>query len=350
MTAAREGFTTGVCAAAAAQAAIRLAVRKEALQQVTVPLPGGEQAELAVASLRPIPGGAEAAVRKDAGDDPDVTHGADVVVRVELLAGTAIELCAGSGVGTVTRPGLAVPPGQPAINPVPRRMLREAIRRVTDQGVRVTVSIPGGEALARKTCNPRLGVRGGLSILGSSGRVRPFSTRALLQTVSCGFQVAAACGVQNPVLVPGHLGERAARAHFRLSAEQVIEVGNAWGFALDQVRTLGCGNLLLLGHPGKLGKLCQGDWDTHSKKAPSPLPEMQRWVQDAGHDCPESPTVEGLFEALPARQRRSLAAHVCAGVRERVAARVGERWAISVALIDLQEALIGSLGELWPWT
>ena len=136
--------------------------------------------------------------------------------------------------GTVTKPGLAIPPGEPAINPVPRRMIREAVREVTPRGVRVTISIPGGGELARKTFNPRIGIVGGLSILGTTGIVRPFSCSALRESLRCALNVAAAAGIRAPVLVPGHIGERAARAHFRVADEQVVEVGNEWGFVLDE--------------------------------------------------------------------------------------------------------------------
>ena len=140
---------------------------------------------------------------------------------------------AGEGVGTVTKPGLQVPPGEPAINPVPRQMILAAIRDVTARGVRVEISLPGGREIAAKTFNPRLGIEGGLSILGTTGIVRPYCTRALQDALKCTLDVAAACGVTAPVLVPGNIGASAARRHFSLREEQVIEAGNEWGFVLD---------------------------------------------------------------------------------------------------------------------
>ena len=144
-----------------------------------------------------------------------------------------MELTAGDGVGIVTKPGLSVPRGGPAINPVPRHMIREAVREVTDRGVRVIISVPGGREIAEKTFNPRLGVIGGISILGTTGIVRPFSSAALRDALKCSLDVAAANGVAAAVLVPGHIGERADRRHFHLAAEQVVEVSNEWGFMLD---------------------------------------------------------------------------------------------------------------------
>ena len=224
------------------------------MERVEIPLPGGTRIALPVAYVRPAAGGAEAAVVKDAGDDPDVTNGALVTATVAWTAGDGVEFAAGDGVGTVTKPGLAIPPGEPAINPVPRRMIAEAVREVTPRGVRVTVAIPGGAELARKTFNPRIGVLGGLSILGTTGIVRPFSCSAMRESLRCSLDVAAAAGVRAPVFVPGHIGERAARAHFRVADEQVVEVGNEWGFALDEALRRPFADLLIAGPPGKAGE------------------------------------------------------------------------------------------------
>ncbi len=238
-----------------------------------------------------------AAVRKDAGDDPDVTHGLEVRVRLSwndeaagqasnLSAPTAagclchqknstqagclrygVKFVAGEGVGTVTKPGLQVPPGEPAINPVPRQMIVAAIREITARGVRVEISVPGGREIAAKTFNPRLGIEGGLSILGTTGIVRPYCTRALQDALKCALDVAAACRVTAPVLVPGNIGARAARRHFSLREEQVIEAGNEWGFVLDLLSRHAFRAVMLLGHPGKLAKLAAGHWDTHSSRS-----------------------------------------------------------------------------------
>ncbi len=194
----RSGLTTGTCAAAATKAAA-LALAGAPCAAVDVELPGGDVVTLAVEwTERPRPGCARAAVVKDAGDDPDVTDGMTVVAEVEVLdtleaAGSGgappaepdgVTFAAGPGVGTVTRAGLQVPPGEPAINPVPRRMITEAVRQVLPEGaLRVTVSIPGGEETARRTFNPRLGIEGGLSVLGTSGRVIPKSEDAWLRSL-----------------------------------------------------------------------------------------------------------------------------------------------------------------------
>ncbi|HEX7579219.1 MAG TPA: cobalt-precorrin-5B (C(1))-methyltransferase CbiD, partial [Thermoanaerobaculia bacterium] len=258
MSALREGYTTGSCAAAAAKAALLLLAEDLATEEVEIPLPDGQRRRLPVDHVRGTDEGAEAAVRKDAGDDPDVTNGALITAAVVWIEGNDVEFAAGEGVGTVTKPGLAVPPGKPAVNPVPQRMIREAVREVTFRGVRVTISIDGGRELAAKTFNPRLGIAGGLSILGTTGIVRPFSCSALRETLRCALRVAAATGIRAPVFVPGHIGERAARTHFRVTPEQVVEVGNEWGFAIDEAARQPFAALLMVGHPGKLAKLTAG--------------------------------------------------------------------------------------------
>ncbi|MHB8875574.1 MAG: cobalt-precorrin-5B (C(1))-methyltransferase CbiD [Myxococcaceae bacterium] len=350
MTLFRTGFSTGTCAAAAAKAAASLLANGAPPKEVEVGLPDGTRVTLPVDRAQQRGESAEAVIRKDAGDDPDVTHRAEVIATVSWVEGEDVTLRAGAGVGTVTRPGLSVPPGEPAVNPVPRRMIRSAVREVTGRGVEVVLSIPGGQELAAKTFNPRLGVVGGLSILGTTGRVRPFSAPALREALRCSVSVAAACKVAAPVLVPGHLGERAARKHFRLGPEQVIEVSNEWGFMLDQVSAAGFGRLLVAGHPGKLAKLVEGQWDTHSSRSASAVPIVARVAQAVlGRAPPESATVEGLLAALEAPDRRRVAEALAAGVAGAVQTRWGKDRPVAAALFDLAGALLGSEGDLDPW-
>lgn len=219
-----------------------------------------------IAYAKRTPGGSVAAVRKDAGDDPDVTDGMKVVVTLSWSETSDTTFVAGEGVGKVTKPGLQIPPGEPAINPVPREMITQAIREVTDRTVRVEVSIPGGHEVAQETFNPRLGIVGGLSILGTTGIVRPYCKRAMEDAIRAAFDVASACGIAEPILVPGNIGATAA-TRYTVAEQQVIEVGNQWGVALDDVASRQFKALMLAGHPGKLAKLIQGDWDTHSSRS-----------------------------------------------------------------------------------
>jgi cobalt-precorrin-5B (C1)-methyltransferase len=345
----RTGYSTGTCAAAAAKAAVLLLESGMATKLVEVGLPDGRRVSLPVARTQRLgEGTAEAAVTKDAGDDPDVTHRAEIVVSVTFSSGREVTFMAGEGVGTVTRPGLQVPPGEPAINPVPRRMIRDAVREVTERAVVVTLAVPGGAELARGTFNPRLGIVGGISILGTSGLVRPMSSPALREALRCFVQVAQASGERALVLVPGKIGERAARRWFNVSVDQVIEVGNEWGFLLDEISAAASARVLVVGHPGKLAKLAAGFWDTHSSRSPSALPTVSSLVSTLlGQEAPGSPTVEGVLGALGAAEREL----VCNALAARVAEAIATRFAGSVAtaLVDMAGELLGLAGDIASW-
>ncbi len=344
----RTGFTTGACAAAAAKAAVLTLDGVSPVNAVEIPFPDGTRVTLPVVYARPSEEGAEAAVRKYAGDDPDVTDGIMVIAAVAWNASDDVVFAAGEGVGMVTRPGLQIPPGEPAINPGPRRMIRSAVREVTHAGLRITISIPGGRDLAVKTFNPRLGVVGGLSILGTTGRVRPFSVSALREAISCSLDVALACGVKSPVLVPGHIGERAARQHFVLTAEQVIHVGNEWGFILKRAAEGKLDRVLIVGHPGKLAKLAGGEWDTHSARSRSAMQILREVACSFGIKIgPESPTTEGVFEPLVDKDRRKLGDAIAGAVRDAVQERVSKP--VAVVLVNMRGDWLGSDGDVAAW-
>jgi len=350
MSSLRGGFTTGTCAAAAAKAATMLLLGEPAPSEVEVILPDGTRERFPIIQAERSKGTATAAVRKDAGDDPDVTHGMLVAASASWLEGDAVLLVAGDGVGTVTKQGLSVSPGEPAINPVPRRMIQTEVRQVTARGVRIVLSIPGGKEMAKKTFNPRLGVVGGLSILGTTGRVRPYSCPALRESLQCVLKVAVAGGVVAPVFVPGHYGERAARKHFRVVPEQVVEVGNEWGFMLDCIADYDLAGLLVLGHPGKLAKLAAGQWDTHSSRSENAVPIVAGLGEQLlKRTLPESQTVEGLFAALSLPDRQRLAEPLAGQVRQAIVQRIGGRLEVAVALVNMQAELLGGDGDFGQW-
>jgi len=348
----RCGITTGTCAAAAAKAAAMVLAGGDPPRDVEVFLPLGEAIRVPIARLQREEGSpvVTAAVRKDAGDDPDVTHGLEIRATVSWDDSADVRFAAGEGVGTVTKPGLQVPPGEPAINPVPRRMISAAIRDVTARGVRVEISIPGGRRIAAKTFNPRLGVEGGLSILGTTGIVRPYCRKALHDALKCSLDVAAACGVGAPVLVPGHVGAGAARRHFSLRDEQVVEVGNEWGFALELVSCYQFRAMMIAGHPGKLAKLAAGQWDTHSARSGQAVEYVRGVCQQAlERPVPDVPTAEGLFAALESEQRQRLASEVARRVRVAVAGRLGSRPGVAVLLVNMAGDRLGADGDFSPW-
>jgi cobalt-precorrin-5B (C1)-methyltransferase len=346
----RNGFTTGACAAAAAKAAAMVLCGASPPRHVEISLPDGSREAFSVLNVRISEEACEATVRKDAGDDPDITDGVSVVVRVRFAADESIRFEAGEGVGVVTKPGLSVAPGEPAINPGPRKMIRAALSEVTNRGVHVRISIPGGNEMALRTFNPRLGVEGGLSILGTTGRVRPFSAAALLDSLKCSLSVAAACGVTSPVLVPGHIGERSARRNFRLTPEQVIPVSNKWGEMLDETAHYPFLRLLVLGHPGKLAKLTVGEWDTHSGVSQSAVPIVEKLAARLfKKPVLTSVTVEGVFQALPDERRFALANELSEDIRKCINRRLGGRVESAVAIINMKGDILGTSGDLRPW-
>lgn len=352
MSSLRSGFTTGACAAAAAKAAAGILMGNPAPREVEVGLPDGERVRFPVVFSKREKDSAVAAVRKDAGDDPDVSHGALIVASVSWTEGGDVTFAAGEGIGIITKAGLQAPVGEPAINPVPRQMIRTAVREITDRGLRITLSMPGGEELAAKTFNPRLGVIGGLSILGTSGRVRPFSCQALRAALKCSLDVAKANGIDAPVFVPGRIGEKAVQKYFVLPPEQVIQIGNEWGFMIDSAVEYGFNRLLVLGHPGKLAKLAIGDWDTHSSKSRAAICFVEEFgARILGRKLPESKTVEGFMRDLSSEdeEKRMVADRLASEIQNAVSRRTGERIEISVVLIDMQSEWLGSAGALDIW-
>lgn len=256
----RTGWTTGTCASAAAKAAAIGATAGEPPAEVEVGLPGGRRVTFPVQAQAAN----RCAVVKDAGDDPDCTDGARMTAEVVLRPDGETELRGGAGIGTITRPGLGLPVGAPAINPVPRRMILAALAEVTDRPLLVTFSVPGGEAMAAKTSNARLGIVGGISILGTTGVVRPFSTAAYRASVVQQIDVAAAQGERRVVLATGSRSEQAAmRLHPGLAEVCFVEVGDFTGIALRRAASAGMASVVFVGMAGKITKLAAGVMMTH---------------------------------------------------------------------------------------
>ncbi len=266
----RRGWTTGACAAAAARAAYEALVRGEFPDPVSVTLPGGARPSFALALKEFGEGFARAGIIKDAGDDPDVTHGALVIARVSHgPAGSGVAFRAGEGVGTVTRAGLPLPPGEPAINPAPRRMIEAAIDEVARMcglagDATVEISIPGGEKIAERTLNGRLGIVGGLSILGTTGIVVPFSCAAWIDTIHRGIDVARAAGLSHIAGSTGSTSEAAVKALHGLPEIALIEMGDFVGGMLKYLRTHEIPMVTIAGGFAKMTKLGQGLLDLHS--------------------------------------------------------------------------------------
>jgi cobalt-precorrin-5B (C1)-methyltransferase len=284
----RRGWTTGTCAAAAAKAAFAALMTGEFPDPVEVTLPRGERSSFALAMTRMDDNAATAGVIKDAGDDPDVTHGALICATARLGAsGSGVILRAGEGVGTVTRPGLPVPPGEPAINPVPRRMIADAIKEVAVANRRaadaeIEFSIPGGEALAAKTLNARLGIVGGLSILGTTGIVVPYSCSAWIHSIRSGIDIARAAGLSHVAGSTGRNSETAVQRLYGLPEIALIDMGDFVGGMLKYLRRHPVPRVTIAGGVAKMTKLAQGLTDLHSKRGEVDLAALAKFATDAG--------------------------------------------------------------------
>ncbi len=262
----RRGWTTGACATAAVKAALTALRDGEFPDPVTITLPKGETPAFALALQELGDGFTRAGIIKDAGDDPDVTHGALVIATVRRR-GVGVTFVAGEGVGTVTKPGLPLAIGEPAINPVPREMMRAVVAELGGGDVEIEISIPEGRALAEKTWNPRLGILGGLSVLGTTGIVHPFSCAAWISSIHRGIDVARAMGLSHVAGCTGSTSEDAVQKHFGLPLEAMLDMGDFAGGLLKYLRVNPVPRVTIGGGFGKITKLAQGAMDLHSGRS-----------------------------------------------------------------------------------
>lgn len=280
----RRGWTTGACATAAAKAAYAALLGRGFPDPVEITLPRGERVAFALAQTALLAGSAMAAVVKDAGDDPDVTHGAVIRVTVSHAPpGAGVVFKAGPGVGTVTRPGLPLPVGEPAINPVPRAMIRAALAELADApDAVVEIGIDDGEELAKRTLNGRLGIVGGLSVLGTTGIVVPYSCAAWIDSIHRGIDVARAMGLAHVAGATGSTSEAAVQALHGLPEVALIEMGDFVGGMLKYLRSHPVPRVTVAGGLAKMTKLAQGRLDLHSKRGETDFAALAALALDAG--------------------------------------------------------------------
>ena len=320
----RCGYTTGTCAAAAAAGAAARLLTGETLPAVRIATPAGVAVEAELLQHAAGEGWAACAVRKDGGDDPDVTDGALIFARVERTDTPGIIIDGGEGVGRVTLPGLDQPVGAAAINSTPRRMIAEQLESAAAKagytgGLRAVISVPEGEALAKRTFNPRLGIVGGISILGTSGIVKPMSEAALLDSLYLEMDQRRAAGVEDLLLTPGNYGESFAREVLGLNLDRWCMCSNYLGAAIDHAAGAGFRSVLVVGHLGKLIKAAAGCMNTHSKTADARRETLTAHAALAGADRAllralfDSPTTDAGVELLKQ-----------AGLLEPVMASIGE--------------------------
>ncbi|WPY95507.1 cobalt-precorrin-5B (C(1))-methyltransferase [Limimaricola variabilis] len=339
----RRGWTTGACAAAATRAALIRLWGGDWPEQVSITLPRGETPVFAVTHRAEGEGWAEAGIIKDAGDDPDVTHGALIVARVRGAPG-GVTFQAGEGVGMVTRPGLPIPPGEPAINPVPRAMMEEVVAELAAEQARapdieITISVPGGAELAARTWNPRLGITGGLSILGTTGIVRPFSCAAWIASIQRGVDVARAAGLGHVAGCTGATSEKVVQSLHGLPDHAMLDMGDFAGGMLKYLTKHPVPRVTIGGGIGKITKLAQGAVDLHSSRSQVDFAAL---AELAG--------VPGIAEANTALEASRLAPELGQCVAETALARVTERFGTAhdgsrirfdVVVIDRAGAILG---------
>ena len=357
----RTGWTTGTCAAAASKAAASALLTGEQQARVDVKLPKkGEEQRISFEVERCEVGSswAEAVVIKDAGDDPDVTHGAHLTARISRKREPGIELDRGEGVGVVTKPGLGLPVGGPAINEVPRRMISYSVGEVLDteeRGVRVVISVPGGEKMAEKTTNSRLGIVGGISILGTTGIVRPFSTAAWAASVVQAINVMGAQGHKTFVLSTGGLTERAAMCLLP-DLEEVcfIEVGDFTGQAIKQAVKRGLKRCFFVGMAGKLAKLAAGVMMTHWTRSRVDNELLAGITRDAGgsaeliEEVRTANTARHAYELWRAARLERAPYLLCGRVAENLRDYSGDKLEVHAIMVDFDtlEPVGGSPGAL----
>lgn len=267
----KYGFTTGSCAAAASGAAAYMLLTGKIKTDITVETPSGRIFKAAILDIKRSENSVSCAVRKTAGDDPDITDGALIYSEVSIRE-SGFSIDGGKGVGRVTRPGLDQPVGAAAINRVPREMIEKKVSEVCSfvgysGGLKIIISVPEGERLAEKTFNPKLGIAGGISILGTSGIVEPMSERAFIETIRLELRQKRAEGERRAVISPGNYGREFMKKSYGFDLDRSVKCGNFIGLTVDMAKEEGFGELLLVGHIGKLIKVAGGIMNTHSREA-----------------------------------------------------------------------------------
>ena len=349
----RRGWTTGACAAAAARAACQALLTGAFPDPVAIRLPRGEQPRFALALKELTPEAARAGIVKDAGDDPDVTHGALVIAEVARgPAGSGVTFHGGPGVGRVTRPGLPLAVGEPAINPAPRALIRAALADAAEAcgaalpDLAVTIAIPGGEALAQKTLNGRLGIVGGLSVLGTTGIVIPYSCSSWIHSIQRGIDVARAAGLTHIAAATGATSEAAVQRLFGLPEIALIDMGDFVGGTLKYLRRHPVERLTLAGGFAKIAKLAQGHLDLHSGESRVDAAALAASlaalgvpadIVDAARQAPSA----GAVLALAGTRRDALATAVARDARTVALATLAGGTAVDVVIFDREGTLIG---------
>lgn len=351
----RCGYTTGSCAAAATRAACALLLSDAFVPAVTLSTPANIDVTIDVEEHEQGEGWARCAARKDAGDDPDVTDGALVFAKVALTDGPGVDIDGGVGVGRVTQLGLDQPVGAAAINSVPRAMIAEQARAAAQAagyqgGLAVEISIPAGVELASHTFNPKLGIVGGISVLGTSGIVKPMSEDALVASIELELNVLREAGVRHLLVVPGNYGRDFAQGQLDLSLDGAVQCSNYLGATMDSIGLLGFSDMLVVGHIGKMAKVAGGIMNTHSRVADCRVEVLAAHAALAGapQECVaaimEAATTDAVVDLLkeqgPGLLERTMDSLVCS-LADRLAHRAGGRFQAEAIVFSNKHGILG---------
>ena len=320
----RSGFTTGSCAAAAAKAAAWMLLAGTEKSNISIITPKGTAFDAEILEIKRTADSVKCAVRKDGGDDPDVTTGALIFAEVSLSDEEGIRLDGGTGVGRVTRPGLDQPVGEAAINSVPRAMIKQEVAQVAeaygyDGGFDVIISVPGGDEIAARTFNPRLGIEGGISIIGTSGVVEPMSEQAILDTIRVELRQQKAEGCKAAFISPGNYGLDFMKETYGMDLDRSVKCSNYIGLSVDMIKELGFESMLLTGHAGKLVKVAGGIMNTHSREADC---RMEIIAAAAAKEGADTGLILGILECLTTEEAFAKLREADSQLAERTAERL----------------------------
>lgn len=348
-------YTTGTYAAAAAKAALKKLLGENFLEDVEIKLPANEKTIIPVNYTKKNQDYAECSVTKKSIEEADVTNNMEIIARVSFREDDQIVIDGGEGVGRITKPGLQLPIGEAAINPVPRKMIFSSIRELTHSGVNVLISVPTGEEISAKTTNARLGIIGGISIIGTTGIMKPKSLASFKQTIVEQLRFCKKNRFKEIIITPGNISEQAMQKNFKdkFQDHQIVQSGDYLGFTLKNAYKMKF-SIILAGHPGKLAKVLSGHFQTHYTKSPAAnkavLGFLKNKIEDAVlKELKESPTVEGMIEVLQKQNKKELFNNLAETIEKKIQAYLKTDLPVPTLLFNMNRELVGKSNTGAKW-
>ena len=349
-------YTTGTYAAAATKAAVKKLLGKNPLKNVEIKLPGDKRALIPINYSKKNKDYTECSVIKKSIEEADVTNNMEIIARVSFKEGNQVTIDGGNGLGRITKPGLQLPVGEAAINPIPRKMILSSIRELTDRGVNVLISVPNGKEIAEKTTNARLGIIGGISIIGTTGIMKPKSLSSFKQTIIEQFKFCKKNGFKEVIVTPGNISEQAMQIHFRdkFQDNQIVQSGDYLGFTLKNAFEMKF-SIILAGHPGKLAKVLSGHFQTHHLKSPAANKAVVSFFKKNGveniiiKELKESTTVEGMINILQRHDKGELFNDLAETIEKKIQAYLKSDLTVPTLLFNMNRKLVGKSNTGAKW-